>query len=500
MRLADARLNASSISSSSIRLSLVGVQIDWITKTSPPRTFSVISTWTSPSLKRPISAPPERHADVCADRLGQAARLEFPANSLISSFTERATPPCVSSWAGRSRTFAAGSKVRCLTSLATAQGLVFSSRPDPAKTTQLVFACWEVNTMRHKLLPRKAHADSRSRAAVRAGGTSRDRPRGRAHPSTSRRPSCSVAYKSAVDVVTATDRQAELIILEALRGLVPRPRHRRRRNRRHGPPGAPTCGTWTRWTAPPTSSTAYPHCAVSIALEHRGELVLGLVHDPLRRETFSASAEAGRSLNGAPDRGLRRRQSDPTRSRAPAFPTIAATTPASYVPVIQAGIERTRSLRWSGSAALDLSYVACGRLDAYWEWHLRALGRRRRSADRRGSGRTGDGFRRRRPRAHGRGDRGIQRPPARGAGRDAHGRPGSRASGFRIELTSSERRAGGRDPDPCASQRRPVATSVRPRGEMDITQASGAWGRGSIPLGGTRRRFRHRLLSRHPFD
>lgn len=199
-----------------------------------------------------------------------------------------------------------------------------------------------------------------ARAAIaRAGALIRTRHGGR-H---------AVAYKSAVDVVTATDRQAELIILEALQGSFPD----------HGivseesPPRA--ARSPYVWYVDPLDGTTnfvhgYPHCAVSIALEHRGELVLGLVHDPLRRETFSAQRGGGAHLNGR-----RIAVSDVDNlSHALAgagFPYDRRDHANVYVPVIQAGIERTRSLRWSGSAALDLSYVACGRLDAYWEWHLR---------------------------------------------------------------------------------------------------------------------------------
>src|SRR5262245_21535436 len=86
MRFADARLKASSISRSSIRWSLVGAHIDWITKTSPPRTFSVISTWTSPSLNRPISAAPSG-TPIASPMALASERFELPANILISSFT-----------------------------------------------------------------------------------------------------------------------------------------------------------------------------------------------------------------------------------------------------------------------------------------------------------------------------------------------------------------------------------------------------------------------------
>jgi myo-inositol-1(or 4)-monophosphatase len=179
-----------------------------------------------------------------------------------------------------------------------------------------------------------------------------------------------VAYKSAVDVVTATDRQAELIIVEALKGSFPD----------HGIVSEESPSRAARsqyvWYVDPLDGTTnfvhgYPHCAVSIALEHRGELVLGLVHDPLRRETFSAQRGGGAHMNGC--RISVSDVDDLSHALVGAgFPYDRRNHAGAYVPVVQSAVERTRSLRWSGSAALDLCYVACGRLDAYWEWHLHA--------------------------------------------------------------------------------------------------------------------------------
>ena len=71
MRRADARLNASIITSSSIRWSFTGGQVGWITKTSWPRTFSLICTYTSPSEKRETSASPSGTLERLGDLLGE---------------------------------------------------------------------------------------------------------------------------------------------------------------------------------------------------------------------------------------------------------------------------------------------------------------------------------------------------------------------------------------------------------------------------------------------
>src|SRR5262245_2659940 len=85
MRPEDARFSASSIRRSSIRWSLPGVDVDWITKTSPPRTFSWMSTLISPSLKRRVDARATltpRYSQIALARL----RFEFPAKILTASF------------------------------------------------------------------------------------------------------------------------------------------------------------------------------------------------------------------------------------------------------------------------------------------------------------------------------------------------------------------------------------------------------------------------------
>jgi myo-inositol-1(or 4)-monophosphatase len=179
-----------------------------------------------------------------------------------------------------------------------------------------------------------------------------------------------VAYKepSSVDVVTATDRDAESLIIDTLRSAFPD----------HGivseeSPPLPGHGEY-QWYVDPLDGTTnfahgYPHCAVSVALVHDGAPVLGLVHDPLRRETFSAQRGGGAQLNG---RGIRVSSVD-DMGRAllgTGFPADRRERAGVYVPFLQVGLERARCLRRSGSAALDLSYIACGRLDAYWEWHL----------------------------------------------------------------------------------------------------------------------------------
>src|SRR5262245_3490198 len=177
-----------------------------------------------------------------------------------------------------------------------------------------------------------------------------------------------VVYKSEVDLVTATDREAELLIVQALRGAFPD----HAIVSEESPPHAGRSDYC--WYVDPLDGTTnfvhgYPHCAVSVALEHQGERVLGLVHDPLRRETFSAARGEGAQLNGRP---IRTSDVDELSHAllGTGFPSDRRERAGTYVAFVQVALERGRCVRRSGSAALDLCYVACGRLDAYWEWHL----------------------------------------------------------------------------------------------------------------------------------
>ena len=112
------------------------------------------------------------------------------------------------------------------------------------------------------------------------------------------------------------------------------------------------------------------HWAVSIALEVDGRLVLGVVHDPLKAETFSAVTGGGLRLNGA--------------SVVPAAPVgfdaalFGTGLPFGTMPHIDDHADDlarvlpgTAGIRRMGAAALDLAYVAAGRLDGFWERRLR---------------------------------------------------------------------------------------------------------------------------------
>src|SRR5262249_28532056 len=129
-----------------------------------------------------------------------------------------------------------------------------------------------------------------------------------------------------------------------------------------------------RWYIDPLDGTTnfahgYPHFCVSIALAREDDLLLGVVYDPIREETFSAVRGAGARLNGAPV-GVSDARTLDRALLGTGFPYDRRRHAEYYLSYLAEGMRRAQGVRRSGSAALDLCYVACGRLDAFWEWKL----------------------------------------------------------------------------------------------------------------------------------
>ena len=173
-----------------------------------------------------------------------------------------------------------------------------------------------------------------------------------------------VRYKGEVDPVTEVDEQAEEKIGGMLRGAFPD----------YGilaeEGGARSGGGEHRWIVDPIDGTVnfahgLPAFCVSIALERAGEVVLGVVHDPMGRETFVGERGAGATLNGRPIR-VSETEELIRALVATGFPYDRDTMPA-VLELFGRFAVLTQGMRRIGSAALDLCYVAAGRLDAYYE-------------------------------------------------------------------------------------------------------------------------------------
>jgi len=130
------------------------------------------------------------------------------------------------------------------------------------------------------------------------------------------------------------------------------------------------------WIIDPLDGThnylrGFPHFCVSIGFKYKGRLEHGLVYDPIRQEVFSASRGKGARLN---DRRIR--VSETTRLEqaliGTGFPVRRPDDLPNYLDSFKRLLPQLANIRCSGSAALDLCYVASGRLDAFLEINLGA--------------------------------------------------------------------------------------------------------------------------------
>lgn len=176
------------------------------------------------------------------------------------------------------------------------------------------------------------------------------------------------AKESPTDLVSDADREAEALIRELLASQRPDDAVLGEEE------GSASGASELRWLVDPLDGTinflfGIPHWSVSVACEDASGAVAGVVHDPLRAETFTATRGGPATLNGqeivasgcedlslamvgtgfAYDAGVRTRQGE----------------------VATGVVGRARDLRRMGSAALDLAWTACGRFDAYYERDLK---------------------------------------------------------------------------------------------------------------------------------
>jgi len=180
-----------------------------------------------------------------------------------------------------------------------------------------------------------------------------------------------VSSKGPGDFVSKADREAERIIKDML--MEGRPTYGWLGEETGGDDGAdPT----RRWIVDPLDGTTnflhgMPHWAISIALEHKGEIVSGVVYDAAKDEMFWAEKGAGAWMN---DRRMR-----VSGRRVMQEAVFATGVPFGAKKTLPATLQDLARLmpgcagvrRW-GAAALDLAYVAAGRYDGYWERELHA--------------------------------------------------------------------------------------------------------------------------------
>lgn len=179
-----------------------------------------------------------------------------------------------------------------------------------------------------------------------------------------------IDYKGAIDLVTTIDRDSERCIVEVLHRNFPE--HSILAEEETDRVGAKN---HYRWIIDPLDGTtnfahAYPQFCVSIALEHNGATILGLVYDPLRRECFRAVRGGGATLNGSPIHVSTTSELNHSLL-ATGFPYDQRDNADFYLTYFKAFMTRSQGIRRAGAAALDICYLACGRTDGFWELKLK---------------------------------------------------------------------------------------------------------------------------------
>ncbi len=169
------------------------------------------------------------------------------------------------------------------------------------------------------------------------------------------------------DLVTVADRASEKLIVERLQREYPT-------HHIMAEEGGETMGSSEyRWYVDPLDGTTnfahgFPVYNVTLALEHKGELIAGVIADPTRGEVFSAELGSGAFLNGERIHVSKAANLNVALAGT-GFPSRKRHRNINVHFFHQISM-MTHGVRRAGAAALDLAYVACGRLDMFWEFSL----------------------------------------------------------------------------------------------------------------------------------
>lgn len=179
-----------------------------------------------------------------------------------------------------------------------------------------------------------------------------------------------VGYKGDINIVTDVDLASERLIRDAIATHYPRHQVLGEEG------GLAESESEYRWVVDPIDGTTnfahgYPMFCVSIALEHKGETMLGVVYDPMRDELFTAERGGGAALN---HRTIHVSKIGDLKQSilSTGFPYDIKTSRLNNLDHWANFAMNAQALRRDGSAALDLCYVACGRFDGFWELNLGA--------------------------------------------------------------------------------------------------------------------------------
>jgi myo-inositol-1(or 4)-monophosphatase len=175
-----------------------------------------------------------------------------------------------------------------------------------------------------------------------------------------------ITKKGDINLVTEADLASEALIIERIKS-----HHPKHSILAEEAGNAVVMGdsVW-KWIIDPLDGTTnyahgYPCFCVTLALEHKGAIVIGVTYDPTRDELFAAENGEGASLNG---RRIRVSATDNLGDAlvVTGFPYDFKSRP-DFARHLTDFLYHSRGVRRDGSAAIDMAYVACGRYDGFWE-------------------------------------------------------------------------------------------------------------------------------------
>ncbi len=177
-----------------------------------------------------------------------------------------------------------------------------------------------------------------------------------------------VTAKGLNDFVSEIDRRAEEVIIETILKAYPEHSILAEESGARGENAF-------QWIIDPLDGTTnylhgFPHFAVSIALKHDETLEQAVIYDPLRQELFTATRGDGAYMNNRRIRVSKRRSLEGALLGT-GFPFGNNEKLETFIRTFRAIFPVTAGIRRAGAATLDLAYVACGRLDGFWEFNLK---------------------------------------------------------------------------------------------------------------------------------
>lgn len=178
----------------------------------------------------------------------------------------------------------------------------------------------------------------------------------------------SIETKGKNDFVTEVDKNAEGIIISVIKNAYPEHAFLAEESGQEGENDY-------LWIIDPLDGTTnflhgFPHFSVSIALQNKGVLEQAVIYDPLKQELFTASKGKGAQLNNRKIRVSIKKTLDGALLGT-GFPYNNESVMQQFIESYKNLFPNVAGIRRAGVASLDLAYVACGRLDGFWEFNLR---------------------------------------------------------------------------------------------------------------------------------